>query len=80
LRKKGLHCTINIGMYENHRVPEATAWGMILADVTRHIADAMRDEHGTDTNVTIDKIRESYLDELDSPTSETKGGFAPRKH
>jgi hypothetical protein len=25
--EKGLHCTINIGMYENHAAPEEVAWG-----------------------------------------------------
>ncbi|HEX6119963.1 MAG TPA: DUF5076 domain-containing protein [Dongiaceae bacterium] len=80
IAEKGLHCTINVGMYEKHRVPEAEAWGMILADVTRHVADALRTRHGTDVAVTVDRIRESYLTELDSPTSETKGGFAPSKH
>jgi len=42
IAQKGLHCSLNIGMYEEaKRVNEEKAWGIILADAAKHIADAL---------------------------------------
>src|SRR4051812_9429674 len=37
----GLHCSVKVGAYEAEGIPEAQAWGTILADAARHVADAM---------------------------------------
>ena len=48
--EEGLHCSLKIGMYhESTDVDERRAWGTILADMTRHIANALRDAYGLDT-------------------------------
>jgi hypothetical protein len=79
--ERGLHCSLNIGMYhENRTVEEQRAWGMILADMTRHIANALRDAYGFDAERSIDQIREAFVSELDAPTSEANGGFVPGSH
>ena len=38
----GLHCSLKIGMYrDTTKIPEEVAWGMILSDIARHIANAL---------------------------------------
>ena len=42
LAENSLHCNLKIGVFANHpTVVETQAWGTILADVARAIADAM---------------------------------------
>jgi hypothetical protein len=77
IAESGLHCTLNIGMWEKDGQHEAPAWGILLADVIRHIANAMRDEYGTDVDKTIEVVVNSLQRELDNPTSKVKGGFHP---
>jgi Domain of unknown function (DUF5076) len=79
--EEGLHCSLKIGMYhESTDVDERRAWGTILADMTRHIANALRDAYGLDTEKSIDLIRDAYIAELASPTSDTKGDFVSDPH
>jgi hypothetical protein len=81
IAEDGLHCSLNIGMYhESTDVDERRAWGTILADMTRHIANALRDAYGLDAEKSIDLIRDAYIAELASPTSDTKGGFVSDPH
>lgn len=69
---KGLHCSLNVGSWgDNERV----AWGVVLSDVARHVADAMRQQKGWDKAQTIREIRRVFNEELDSPTAEAEGGF-----
>ena len=77
IAEKGLHCTLNLGMWEANGKPEAAAWGILLADVIRHIANAIEEEHGVEAAVTMEKIVKSLHAELDEPTSKVKGGFHP---
>lgn len=37
IAEKGLHCTLNIGMWGADGRNEPAAWGVLLADVIRHI-------------------------------------------
>jgi hypothetical protein len=55
--------------------PEAGNWGIVLADVARHVANAVRDLHGTDPATTIGRIRELFAAELDNPTDQPTGHF-----
>lgn len=66
----GLVCTLRPETW-----PDASAWGIVLADVTRHVANAVRDLKGDDPAVTIEKIRALYNAELDGPTDEPTGHF-----
>jgi hypothetical protein len=54
--------------------PDVVAWGIVLADVTRHVANAVRDLRGDDPAATVSKIREIYNSELTDPTAEPTGG------
>ena len=55
--------------------PDAVAWGIVLADVTRHVANAVRDLRGEDPLATVAKIREVYNSELSDPSAEPTGSF-----
>jgi hypothetical protein len=55
--------------------PDASSWGIVLADVTRHVANAVRDLKGDDPAATVEKIRALYNAELGNPTDEPAGHF-----
>ncbi len=71
---------MKVGMYrETTNVPEERAWGTILADVARHVANALESGYSTHAPDSLRNIRDSFVRELDAPTSEAKGDFV-RKH
>lgn len=73
---QGLHCSLRVGMWQEQGIDEPSAWGILLADVTRHVANAMAEDSGKDVRETIQAIREEFLIELGKPTSEHRGRFA----
>ena len=80
IAEKGLHCSIKVGMYrETMNVAEEKAWGTILADVARHVASALEAGYLANAADALERIREIFLEELNSPSSEAMGEFA-RKH
>jgi hypothetical protein len=76
IAEKGLHCTINVGMWESQGHNEERAWGVLLADVVRHIANAKTEKDGTSREETIEAIYDSIAEELEVPTSKADGGFS----
>ena len=54
---------------------EASAWGTLLADPVRHIANAQCEEHGTLVSETIEAVLDVLNDELNEPTSDAEGEF-----
>lgn len=78
IAERQLHCSIKIGFYEEVvKTSEGRAWGITLADVTRHVASAMAKAYGSESSEVISQIRDSFLRELDKPTSEVAGEFQP---
>lgn len=76
---RGLHCSMKVGMYtEEFKVPEEQAWGRILADVARHLANALESGYGADATVSLGKIRQSFNNELEQRPPVSRGGFADR--
>jgi hypothetical protein len=76
---RAIHCSMKIGMYqETTKIPEERAWGTILADVARHVARALDTSYAKDVTTSLDKIRDVFLKEIGSPTSDAKGGFVQR--
>ena len=68
---------MKVGMYQDAmNIPETDAWGTILADITRHLADAMELKYGTEKSDSIRRIKESFLTEIAGPTSDTDGSFS----
>jgi len=71
-----LHCSINIGMYvETSEVAEEAAWGTILADAARHIADGLNRRYDRSKREVLQKIEQRFVSELRDPTSAAEGGF-----
>jgi len=80
IAEQGLHCSLKVGMYQETKdVSETKAWGIILADAAKHIANALQSAYSIDRTASLKAIRDSFVEELASPTSEAKGGFA-QKH
>lgn len=76
IAERKLHCSMKVGMYqEGMGIPEVDAWGTILADVTRHLVEALASKYGADKADSMSKIKDSFLDEISKPTSKTEGGF-----
>jgi hypothetical protein len=57
------------------RWKDSSAWGILLADAARHVANAIRDEIGIEPNATVTKIRNMFNDELTDPTDKPTGSF-----
>jgi hypothetical protein len=66
-----LHCTLETGLWN-----EAGNWGILLADVARHVANAHEEADGTPREQTLSEIRTLFDAELDNPTAEPTGRFA----
>ena len=80
IAEQGLHCSMKVGMIrETTNVPEEKAWGKILADVARHLSNALESGYSSSSAESLKSIRDSFNNEIDSPTSTAKGGFV-RKH
>ena len=73
--EKGLHMTLNIGMWSAHGRNEPAAWGIFLADSIKHIASALEQELGQSQSELIHQIRMSLDHELADPTSPVTGSF-----
>jgi hypothetical protein len=54
---------------------DASAWGLVLADVTRHVANAVEDLNGDDPARTVAGIKAMFNSELINPTDEPTGHF-----
>jgi len=76
---KRLHSSLKVGMYrETMNVPEEKAWGRILADVARHIADALKEGYSANEEDSLNQIRAAFNHQLDQPATSVKGGFVQR--
>ena len=67
-----LDVVINIGEYQEQGHDEAEAWGIIISDFARHVARALAQRYGKNEEQEMSKIRDSFLDELDDPTSRSR--------
>ncbi|WP_321472870.1 DUF5076 domain-containing protein [uncultured Paludibaculum sp.] len=54
---------------------DASIWGILLADVARHVANAVHDLNGDEPGATVEKIRALFNAELAAPTDEPTGHF-----
>jgi hypothetical protein len=76
IAEEGLHCTLNMGFFAANGHKEAHVWGILIADLVRHIANAQRDETGASVPETIQAVLDGLNAELENPTSDAEGGFA----
>jgi hypothetical protein len=75
-----LYVVLNIRFWEDppRGVDERDAWGILMADMARHIANAHETEYGRDPRETLNFIREAFEREMAKPTSGHSGRFAKR--
>ena len=57
------------------RWKDSSAWGILLADAARHVANAIRDDVGEEPAITVTRIRDMFNRELTDPTDEPTGDF-----
>ena len=66
----GLQASLQMGVWEDVR-----AWGILLADLVKYVADAKEKDGGIDRSHTIKQVRKSIDAELDASTCESEGEF-----
>jgi hypothetical protein len=49
---------------------DPAAWGLLLADLTRHIAQAIEEHEGKELRTVIDRIKEGFDAEMSTPTTD----------
>lgn len=64
----GQHVSINPFVWKNPQ-----AWGIMLADLARHLANAYQQELGLEPKDTLSKITELLMAELTNPTDTARG-------
>ena len=77
--ERGLYCSLKCGMYaaDGGAERETMAWGIILADLAGHVADALSAEGMGTKAALFDAIVEGFNTEVSRPTSERTGGPGP---
>ncbi|HWD94715.1 MAG TPA: DUF5076 domain-containing protein [Verrucomicrobiae bacterium] len=73
-----LHVSMLLGMWhgwEGAEVDERDAWGELLGDLTKHIANGMMKEYGWDYDSTRDRIRAAFLKNFDAKSGNIEGDF-----
>jgi hypothetical protein len=69
----GLVCSLNPGSWPQDEAP--IAWGILLSDVARHVADAPQQSYGLDKAAVLARMRGVFDTELDRPGADTEGKF-----
>ena len=73
-----LHVSMLLGMWQDAKdsqVDERDAWGELLADLTKHIANGMMKNYGWDYDSTRDRIRAAFLENFDDKSGTIEGDF-----
>lgn len=73
------HCVLNVGFWEARGIDELAAWGVLLADMLHHIANAHKEEYGRDPEESLRVIRKALDAEFDFPTSDRLGKFVAKR-
>ena len=66
----GLHCALNVEAWD-----DPGNWGILLAAVARHVANATLESKGQNADDTIARIHQLFDAELDAPTDNPSGSF-----
>jgi Domain of unknown function (DUF5076) len=65
------HISLRVGVWKD---PEA--WGMMLADLARHISSAFEQSEKRDAIETLARIKAGFDAEMESPTDDVRGELA----
>jgi Domain of unknown function (DUF5076) len=71
IAEKGQHVSIRSGAWE-----DPFAWGIVLADLVRHIALAHKLQHpneDVDQDAFVERLLEGFHAEIENPTDEPEG-------
>jgi hypothetical protein len=68
IANKGQHVSLRTGVWN-----DPAAWGIMLADLVRHVANAYQQDAGLDQLKTLRRIKAALDAELGSPTDEPSG-------
>jgi hypothetical protein len=69
IAEKGQHVSLRSGAWE-----DPFAWGIVLADLARHIALAHQLSHpDTDLDAFVERLLEGFHAEIENPTDEPEG-------
>src|ERR1700753_79950 len=69
IAEQGQHVSIRSGAWE-----DPFAWGIVLANVARHIANAHKlQNEDTDTDAFLQRLLEGFQAEIDNPTDDPEG-------
>jgi hypothetical protein len=66
--RKGQHFSLRVGVWE-----DPAAWGIMLADLARHVANSYYESSGIDRVSTLRRIKEGLEAELDAATDRSTG-------
>lgn len=61
------HIALNIGVWQDSKESDVDGlfvWGNVLSDITRHVANAMKQRYQMDPDETIARMKEVYLKSL----------------
>ena len=73
-----LHLSLNLGMYADNpdwEIDERDAWGELLSDVIKHIANGLEKSHGWEKPATASRIRDALLAHLRRKTGVVEGDY-----
>jgi hypothetical protein len=78
LANDDLCVSLLLGMYEDAEscdIDERDAWGQLLSDVIKHIANGLNQSHGWDKAATASRIRKSLLEHLKRTSGVVEGAY-----
>ncbi|MGB8353202.1 MAG: DUF5076 domain-containing protein [Chthoniobacteraceae bacterium] len=76
LAHNALHVSLLVGMWndaEDCKIDERDAWGELLSDLTKHIANAMMQSNGWDYDATRNRIKDAFLANYDDKSKNIEG-------
>lgn len=72
-----VHVSLNIGFWEERDLDERSCYGILLADIIHHIANAHHEQYGHDIGETFERVKTAFLAEIGHSTSDHIGEFVP---
>ncbi len=78
LAHEDVHVSLLLGMWEDAdgcEVDEREAWGNLLADVARHIANGLEQSHAWQQRDTLARIKKAFLENIEYQENKLSGGY-----
>ena len=69
IANQGQHVSLRVGVWS-----DPAAWGVLLADLARHVANAYAQESSLDANETLQRIKAGFDVEMTHATDNPSGG------